>query len=1053
MSAAKKPKKKVAAKSKGKGKARSAQERNDDDIMHTNDSSITSKRCVSKLYFPNEPDFYEPFVPRYMRRNPLINRGYWLRMHAVEQAVVDFLKEEAGRQKVIVNLGCGYDPLPFQFWHRHVALSQHAIFVDVDYPQLIARKRDRMLTNDTLREALLKTNLRPSQAPVFVRSDRYIALGCDLRDLVDLGNLLKTEPDLIGSPILFLAEVSLTYMPTTDSDALIRWASALGDARFCLLEQYLPQGPDHPFAQTMLKHFDKLQTPIQAVQHYPSLSQQASRFKNAGWSSIKSSCSLWDLWSDDGCTPPAVRSGLDEVEPFDEWEEFALFAGHYFMIVASNATKEDPIEPTTICQSNTDAQGHSGMESRPMTIILHSAKTTSQPDPRRFGAAFTIGNNTVAFHSGQGLQCRLSSMDVLQRNNLASVIQPCDSTPQARMCHTVTSLDHAAALLVGGRASPAQAFADCWLYKQGAWEQVHDLSPARFRHSAVKVIIPSDDPNESKVQGVLVFGGKTSDGTVLDECTLWTAAQGWTTIPVNGRWRPPARFGSAISTLGLTQGSGYLMGGMAPCGTVLEDVWEWRITLAPKLHLEFTDRTNDVHKANASLTYGRFGASLVPYGNSLLLIGGVSKKEIGNFHEAFAIITPHVDGNTIRVEQPTVSLPESAWPLLVGAGVASVSRDEIVVAGGGAVCFSMGSFWNEGYLIITADTAGAQAWSSPVCNTNIEARADVPSLIPNTKGTLRPKAKRPDGPKPTVIPRVQLNSKEEFASLLAASKPAVIEGQSVGACRELWTLDYLKQKMGAEREVVIHECSSDRMTFKDKNFQYIKQPFVTFIDGITGGAKTYLRAISSTQANKLPTKLEDDFSEIADDFHLPDTFAFVKDNLHSSPLRISGPVALWLHYDVLANILCQIQGSKTLHLYPPSDVKSLSYPPGGSSSNVDVHNPSSKDAYLLRKTHPHIASLSPGDILFIPPMWSHTAKPEEGSSVAVNVFFKNLDTGYAAGKDVYGNRDLQAYENGRRDVEKIVRAFRNVPGDMARFYLDRLAAEIQDKADGIGKGK
>ena len=77
--------------------------------------------------------------------------------------------------------------------------------------------------------------------------------------------------------------------------------------------------------------------------------------------------------------------------------------------------------------------------------------------------------------------------------------------------------------------------------------------------------------------------------------------------------------------------------------------------------------------------------------------------------------------------------------------------------------------------------------------------------------------------------------------------------------------------------------------------------------------------------------------------------------------------------------------------------------------------------------------------------------PEDGASVAVNVFFRNLESGYAAGKDVYGNRDLQAYENGRSDVERIAKAFKNVPEDMARFYLERLAMEVQDRADEVGK--
>lgn len=71
-------------------------------------------------------------------------------------------------------------------------------------------------------------------------------------------------------------------------------------------------------------------------------------------------------------------------------------------------------------------------------------------------------------------------------------------------------------------------------------------------------------------------------------------------------------------------------------------------------------------------------------------------------------------------------------------------------------------------------------------------------------------------------------------------------------------------------------------------------------------------------------------------------------------------------------------------------------------------------------------------------------------SIAVNVFFRNLKAGYAAGKDVYGNRDLQAYEKGRLDVGKIAKSFEGLPTDMAKFYLERLADELMEKAGGFG---
>lgn len=75
-------------------------------FFQTNNSSIVSKRSVERLYH-SEPHFFRYFVKKPQRRSPLINRGYWLRMHAIEHVVRRFLKETADKQKIVVNLGCG----------------------------------------------------------------------------------------------------------------------------------------------------------------------------------------------------------------------------------------------------------------------------------------------------------------------------------------------------------------------------------------------------------------------------------------------------------------------------------------------------------------------------------------------------------------------------------------------------------------------------------------------------------------------------------------------------------------------------------------------------------------------------------------------------------------------------------------------------------------------------------------------------------------------------------------------------------------------------------
>jgi tRNA wybutosine-synthesizing protein 4 len=147
----------------------------------------------------------------------------------------------------------------------------------------------------------------------------------------------------------------------------------------------------------------------------------------------------------------------------------------------------------------------------------------------------------------------------------------------------------------------------------------------------------------------------------------------------------------------------------------------------------------------------------------------------------------------------------------------------------------------------------------------------------------------------------------------------------------------------------------------------------------------------------------------------------------------------------MANVLCQVRGSKRLLLFPPSDIKHFEFEPGASSSNIDafekLHDPS------LAATRPHEALLSPGDILFLPPFWLHTASPTSRVSVAVNAFFRNFQVGcYASGKDVYGNRDLQVYEKGRQDITRIVRSFEGLPVEAREFYLQRLVEEFTQKA-------
>ena len=95
----------------------------------------------------------------------------------------------------------------------------------------------------------------------------------------------------------------------------------------------------------------------------------------------------------------------------------------------------------------------------------------------------------------------------------------------------------------------------------------------------------------------------------------------------------------------------------------------------------------------------------------------------------------------------------------------------------------------------------------------------------------------------------------------------------------------------------MHEAQSETMNFQSKNFAYVTKGFGTFLDEVHAGGRQYLRSISAEQPSKLPASLETDFPSLQRDFRLPE-YMELSDQIHSSPLRISGPVTMWLHYDV-----------------------------------------------------------------------------------------------------------------------------------------------------------
>ncbi|KAL2438331.1 tRNA wybutosine-synthesizing protein 4 [Exophiala dermatitidis] len=1126
-----------------------ALEKNAGLIMGTNSSSIVSKRSVERLYLP-QPHFYRYFVKKPQRRAPTINRGYWLRMRAIDWVVRQFLEKPSDQKKVIINLGCGYDPIPFQWMAQDKELCENTKFIDIDFEELMLTKREIILNTPKMKELLTLSKESPLEKGVILDSEEYTALGCDLRNLRRLKRLVNAVVDIEDCLVLCIAEVSITYMAPEDSDALIAWTTTLSS------EQQSPDRPDNPFTAAMLKHFAKLGTPLRSVLKYPDNHTQTLRFQDAGFPLVEIQ-SLWELWADPRFLSPSQRMSLDEVEPFDEWEEFALFASHYCLIVAQ--TGPDPLIPEEPRSRRASVDSFtSDLSTRTVSpytgqMQWFAYKFSRNPDKEgrtHHASAFSIpGQDAIGVHGGIGPQGRLSTTSVYAsaESNMPFPVLP----PQeigARCCHTVTSLDNGQNVLVGGRGSPSAPLKDCWLQTGSKWERIQDLPEPRFRHRAAGVVLPDNQ------YGVVVFGGKTSATKVALDCLLWDPKNGWQKLR-SLLGDPMPRFGASFVRLGFNHG--LLFGGMRQDGVICQGLWRWRLIIRDNVVAGIRFKASTALDASAGIFpwLARLGASYSVIRNELLVIGGVAKHGcipkdyeilsiLGSF-SAFGVLEKEME---LRVACVLPKLqPDVPRPFLVGHATHRTSYETTLLVGGGATCFSFGAYWNPGCWLLYDREAGVSShWAllkpSPPDNPDPSSPpAFGNSTSKDGHAILHP---------PVMVERTKVCSEQDFTHIRREGLPKLLTSLDLGPCVSLWAPSYLLSKVPSSKSIVVHSAAGRTMNFQRKDFAYKTLGFHDFITTLTTDPDShmYLRSISSINPTQLPADFWKDWAELANDFALPPPLkGFIKQTQHSSPLRISSNVNMWLHYDVMANVLFQIRGTRKLVLFPPEDLKYLSFPPGSTTSTIDIfepykpvketatatatttatddnnnnnnshkgdsqspsqshpqsqpsaasaaasdhqhkntyshgredeHEPEPTDVLKpIPNTHPHIAILRPGEALYIPPLWAHaatpilpraahkagrdrqqpatcnntktdtntndnnnndtnggkaepepdstTSNPETSSiNISLNIFFRSLPPSrYAAGRDVYGNRDLAAYEDGRRDIDRIVRRF------------------------------
>lgn len=446
--------------------------------------------------------------------------------------------------------------------------------------------------------------------------------------------------------------------------------------------------------------FNKLSTPIKSVAAYPDVPSQCARFADRGWSKVHAQ-SLWSAWNDDRFLSANDRRKLDEVEPFDEWEEFCLFASHYLILHAAN-------------------YGGKGLwpcsaDSSPETLSIE-ATTSYKPlaghhGLRRFGAAMiasdTLGRTSILNCMGLGPTTRLPSYDIYKHDGSGGDIKFKPTGPSGRMCHSMTDLGARGTLCVGGRNSPSRAKSDCWLLNKSShqWERTRDLPVPLYRHAVCRL---------SGSAVALLIGGKSGAGTVSSAVMIFDPDKGWTTCEVRGSLTPRPVFGAMLTCSGSQREGaptfhGFLIGG-ASDGVIQSQVLAWDLVLGDRevgrpfhesISTSLTGQTPSItfkpaetDEASSALL-SRFGATCIQQEDCLVVLGGVGHD--GVIPQTQEILLCSTVGSKIQVvgSIPLLDATEGQViprPLIVGSSVVSPQDGQIVILGGGATCFSMGSF-------------------------------------------------------------------------------------------------------------------------------------------------------------------------------------------------------------------------------------------------------------------------------------------------------------------------------------------------------------------------
>lgn len=988
-------------------------------VQHTNDDSVVSKRSAVAHGYTEDP-YLRLFVKSRVRRSPLINRGYYLRMKVITDLVLQSIDTFASTHPEspiqVISLGAGYDTLAFRSLLSN--RTENAFFYDVDFPAVMKSKSLLMkgAPSGTFPDDW-KIN---SDAPrVFVHSPSYAAVGVDLREAVTdlVSGLVEANSSFsLCYPTIFYAECVTQYMPAAASCSLLSHLSqTFQNAVFFAYDQIHPQDS---FGGVMEHSLSIRKSPLLGIRDFGTGEALAKRALSCGM--VKASFADFHRLSKHYLSEEEMKR-MAALELFDEEEEWSEMCEHYAI---------------TLCQTSLTfpADFHPSfraveLQTLPAVAVPANASpitctSVDWPSGRfrfeRWGNGDVVSQTLLdgdrvfisfgGFSSGKE-HGRLQSVYCYSsfRGDL-DVVVASDCVPPAMMFHSFSKIADSTFVVFGGRGKPSDAFSEAYLLTlvgleeasrvtvAAHWDKLSvtsaDSPPARYRHAATMC-----------GSNLFIYGGR--DGQQMPLNDAWVGAVSvaskevrWSALKLTGDVPSPRCSAASVCVSGCV----YLSGGLETNHEASSDIIKVNVSSG-----ECTKVPVDIGKRfSHSMTLVRYEEE-----DYLMIAGGSVCNAKSSCH--FALLVNLLSYTVVPVEFPDGSAP-FWWSrhscICLEDGV-------VVVIGGGYVCFSFGMASPRPCVL----QLGASKLSISLCRSEAPLSMTGSNLLqsplPVEEGTL---------------------TREGFLQLAhAASKPVVFRNVDLGTCVAKWKDPQYLSESEKDMMVSVHVAKgSTELDFIQKNFSFKHLPFQDLVGHVVESTEQYrqtkalsreilyFRSISSRMKTD-KANVWKDFPHIGADFQLPEEVRdYIMPRLHQCCWRMNAiPLTLWMHYDTSDNVLCQIVGRKKVTLIPPNQYNNL-YMCDSSSPVLSMSHPDLLrfPKFIEAKKHAIEVVLAPGDMMFIPALWFHhletLEESEDSYSVSVNAFFEHFEPSAYDKKDLYGNKDLPYYAKLRADIVESV---------------------------------